>query len=53
MKKIFFYIATIIFISSCGTKKSVNTTYNNDGSSEKTISSKNLFGKKDIMKLKT
>ena len=37
---------------SCGTTKTVNTSYSKNGSTEKTVSQSNPFGKKDLLKLK-
>lgn len=40
------------FLFSCGTTKTTSTTYNSDGTKESTVSSKNIFGSKDLVKLK-
>ena len=37
---------------SCGTTKTVNTSYSNNGTTAKTITESNAFGKKDLLKLK-
>lgn len=43
---------SLIILTSCGTTRTVNTSYNPNGMTEKTISTSNSFGKKDLVKLK-
>jgi hypothetical protein len=52
MKNIIFYTLVILFLASCSSGRTVNTTYNKNGSTEKTISQKGLFGQKDVLRLK-
>ena len=52
MKNTVLYLVVVIFFTSCTPTRTVSTSQNQNGSSEKTISSKSIFGQKDVMKLK-
>lgn len=52
MKNKFIIIIGLILFSSCGGTKTISKTVNANGSKNQIVSNSNIFGKKDLVKLK-